>query len=235
MTTLPFTNFTKGEIAPELQARIDTGQYGAAAKKVRNFIIQRYGGLSFRPGFRVVGEVDNVDKNIRYAAFQYNVEQSYVMALEDENMRLLAGGGFVIEENLKITAITKEATAKVTAAYHDYEVGDRIYFDGIEGMIELNDRYARVTAVVDTDNFRIDVNTTGFGTFVSSDGTVRGAPPTPPPPDPPPPTPPPPPPDPPPVTGTGGSGGGTGGGSGGGSPVGGTPGWSPDDYYVREP
>lgn len=235
MTTLPFTNFTKGEIAPELQARIDTSQYLASAKKVRNFIIQRYGGLSFRPGFRVVGEVDDITKNIRYAPFQYNVEQSYIMVLEDKRMRLLAGGGYVIEDNLKITAITKAAQAQVTAANHAYAVGDRVFIDGVEGMIEMNGVYAIVTQIMSANAFKINVDSTNFSTFTSSDGIVRGSAPPPPPPDPVPPTPPPPPPPPPPVTDTGGSGGGTGGGSGGGSPVGGTPGWQPDDYYVREP
>jgi len=210
MTALPFTNFTKGEISPELQARIDTSQYGAAAKKVRNFIIQRYGGLSFRPGFRFVGEVDDATKQVRYLPFQYNIEQAYIMALEDGNMRLLTGGGFVIEQDLQITAISKDANAQITAAYHDYEVGDRLYLQGITGMVELNDRYVTVVSVLDADNFTIDVNTTSFSTFVSSTGDVRVGAPTPP--DPPPPDPPAPPaqPDPPSTTTGGGSGSATG-------------------------
>lgn len=206
MSTIPFTNFTKGEISPELQARIDTSQYEASAKKVRNFIIQRYGGLCFRPGFRFIGEVDDPDKTVRYIPFQYNIEQAYIMALEDERMRLLTGGGFVIEDNLKITAITKEAQARVTAAFHDFDVGDRIYLNGIVGMTEMNGRSASVVAVHDANNFSIDVNSINFGTFVSSDGTARvGAPPAPPP-DPPLPPTPPPLPDPPDTAVGGGSG-----------------------------
>lgn len=178
MSTLPFTNFTKGEIAPELQARIDTSQYGAAAKKIRNFIIQRYGGLSFRPGFRLVGEVDSFDETIRYIPFQFNIEQAYVIALGNERMRLLAQGGMITEENLLITAITKAVNAKVTVAFHDYVVGDRINLNGIVGMTEMNGRIARVLSVVDADNFTIDVDSRAFGTFVSSSGTARvGAPP----------------------------------------------------------
>lgn len=178
MTLIPFTNFTKGEIAPELRSRIDTNQYGAAAKKVRNFIIQRYGGLAFRPGFRLVGEVDNVLFNNRYIPFQFNIEQAYIMALDHQGMRLLANGGFVVEDNLQITAITKAANAQVTAAFHAYAVGDRIFFNGISGMVELNGRYARVVSVIDADNFTIDIDTTNFTTFVSSTGIVRTAAPT---------------------------------------------------------
>lgn len=212
MSMIPFANFTKGEFAPELQARIDTNQYGAAAKRVRNFIIQRYGGLSFRPGFRLVAEVDDVDKITRYFPFQYNMEQSYVLAMEDENMRLLTSGGVVIEENIEITAITKAVNAQVTALFHDYEVGDRIYFSGIEGMTELNGQSATVASVVDVDNFTINLNTSGYSDFIASDGATRVGPPAAPPAPEAPPAAPTPPPDPPPVTGGGGSGTDVGGG-----------------------
>ncbi len=210
MTMIPFTNFTKGWISPELQARLDTNQYAAGAKKVVNFIIQRYGGLSFRPGFRLVGEVDDVTKNIRYIPFQYNLEQAYIMAVEDQKMRLLAKGGFIAEENIKITAISKAVNAQVTAALHSYVVGERIFLSGIVGMVELNGRSATVVSVIDANNFTININTTGYTTFVSSDGTARTASPPAPPPDPTPPPPPPAEPPPPTTTDSGGSGSGIG-------------------------
>lgn len=191
MSMIPYTNFTKGEVSPELQARIDTASYTASAKKVRNFIIQRYGGLSLRPGFKLVAEVDDVTKNVRYIPFQFNLDQSYVMALEDQRMRLLASGGMVAEDNQLITAITKAANAQVTAAYHAFVVGDRIFFSGVTGMTELNGRSGLVVSVVDANNFTININTTAYSTFVSSDGTAHAAPPAAPP------TPPTPPPAPP--------------------------------------
>ncbi len=210
MTTIPFTNFTKGEISPELQARIDTNQYEAGAKKVRNFIIQRYGGLSFRPGFRLVGEVDDVTKNIRYIPFQYNLQQAYIMALGDQSMRLLAGGGFISEENIKITNISKSANALVTAPFHGYSVGDRIFLNEIVGMTELNSRSAKVLFVLNANEFSIDIDTTNYSTFVSSGGALRTAAPAPPPADPPPPPAPPPAEPAPTTTDGGGSGGGVG-------------------------
>ncbi len=213
MSTIPYSNFTKGELAPELQARIDTNQYAAGAKRVRNFIIQRYGGLAFRPGFRLVGEVDDYSEKLRYIPFQYNMEQSYVLAVGNENMRPLARGAFITEENVQITGITKDAEAQITQPYHDYAVGDRVFFSGVVGMTEINGQVGTVTVVLDANNYRVNINTTNnYTTFISSDGTLRvGAPPPPDPPPPPPPVPDPPP-DPPPTTG--GSGGGSGGGGG---------------------
>ncbi len=206
MPMLVFSNFTKGEVSPELQARLDTQQYAAAAKKVRNFIIQRYGGLSFRPGFRFVGEVDDVTHNIKYIPFQYNMEQSYIMALDDEGMRLLADGGFVLEIDNQITAITKEITPQITAANHGYVIGDKIFYSGIVGMDEMNGRIGIVTTLVDANNYRININTTNYTTFVSSTGTVAPSPPVIPPVSTPPAAPPAPP-APAPTTSSGGTGG----------------------------
>ena len=206
MSILPFTNFTKGELGPELHARIDTSQYGAGCKKVRNFIIQRYGGLALRPGFRLVGEVFDVTKNTRYIPFQFNLEQAYMMVLEEGNLRLLAQGGYVVENDLQITAITKATSAQITAAFHKYVVGDKIFLSGIVGMTELNGRTVTVASVVDANNFTVNINSLGFTTFVSATGIVRVADPTPPPAPPADPAPPPTPPAPAPTTTSGGTG-----------------------------
>lgn len=193
MPTVPLSNLSKGELAPALQARIDTAQYGAGAKRVRNFILQRYGGAAFRPGFRFVAEVDDIATEQYYVPFQFNIEQAYILVLDNEFMRLLATGGQVIEQNLAITAITKDANAQVTAVFHDYVVGDRLYFSGVTGMTEINGREAVVVSVVDVDNFTIDLDTTNFSTFVSATGDTRVGAPTPVVPPTPPPVPPAPP------------------------------------------
>lgn len=179
MAAIPLTNFSKGAIAPELQARIDTAQYEAGVKQLRNFIIQRYGGVSFRPGFRLVGEADSTTSTPRYVPFQYNIDQAYIMVLDEGYMRLLALGGMVAEDNLKITAITKATAAQITTAYHAYVIGDKIYFSGVTGMTEINGRTGTVVSVVDGNNFTVNLDTTTFTTFVSADGLVRSATPTP--------------------------------------------------------
>jgi len=187
MPTIPLTNLSKGELSPELQARIDTAQYGAGAKRMRNFIVQKYGGASFRPGFRYVAEADTAVSTPRYLPFQYNIEQAYIMVLDEGFMRLLAFGGVVIEDNLLITALTQAANARVTAAFHAYVPRDKIYFHGVTGMTGINGRTGTVLTVIDANNFTVDIDTSNFPAFISSSGTARvGAPaptpaPTPPP------------------------------------------------------
>ena len=195
-------NFSKGEIAPALYGRIDTNQYAAGLKRARNFIVQKYGGVTFRPGTRLVGKVDDPTLPVRLAPFQFSIDQAYALVLGQGTMRPIARGGFVLEANTKITGATKAVQCALTVPFHGYSVGDRLYLTGIAGMVELNNRFATVVAVPDAATIVIDVNSLSFGTFVSSDGTLNAAPPPPPPP--PPDVPPVVTPDPPPDVGGGG-------------------------------
>ncbi len=135
--------------------------------------------------------------------FQVSLTQTYALEMGQGYMRPAANGGMVIEEKLTIASIVQGATTVIEAAYHGYAVGDQLFFDGIEGMIELNGRIGRVLSVADGSHFAVDIASTGFTAFTTdTGGVVRPA--APPPPPPPPPVPPPPPPPPPPDVGGGG-------------------------------
>lgn len=170
-------NFSKGEISPELYGRIDTAQYSAGLKTARNWIVQKYGGVSFRPGSRLVGKWDETDQPLKFIPFQFSIDQSYVLAMGQGFMRPLALGGFVVEQNTEITGIALGNPTVLEVPFHGYDVGDRIYLSGIVGTTELNGRFALVTDVPDADHVEIDVDSTGFGAFVSSDGTLNAGPP----------------------------------------------------------
>ena len=197
MARLAITNFSKGEFGPELYGRVDIPQYNAGVKQGLNFLIQRYGGAMFRPGFRFAGEVDDLTKVYRLSPFQYSIDQAYILLHGDLQTRFLAEGGFVVEEDLAIQSVVTGPTTILGLPFHAYVVGERIWIDGVTGMVELNNRYATVLSVPDANHVEVDIDSTGFSAFVSSTGIVRvgaPAPPDPPeptPPDPPAPTPPP--------------------------------------------
>lgn len=218
------TNLSKGEFGPELYGRVDVPQYGAGVKQGRNFLIQRYGGMVFRPGFRFAGEVDDIEKTYRLVPFQYSIDQAYVHLLGDEQMRPLAEGGFVVEDDLKLVSATYGATTIVEAPFHEYAVGDRIWIDTVATNVpQLNNRYATVLSVPDADHVELDIDSTGFPALTTSTGIIRsGTPPPPasPPPEAPPPAPPPVPDPPPTATPTEDLGGGE-------------RGSGPGDYFVR--
>lgn len=180
-------NFSKGEIAPEIEARFDVSIYNAALRRARNVKVRRTGGIAKRMGTRFVAEALSTDE-VRLVPFQFSDEQAYALELGQAYMRPAALGGVVLEEGLRVTAITKAANAQITCAYHDYAVGDQVMLKGILGMTEINDRFLTVVSVIDESNFTVDVNSLAFSDFTDSGGgTVRVG--TPPPPPPPPPVP----------------------------------------------
>ncbi|MDB5705742.1 MAG: Phage protein [Sphingomonas bacterium] len=204
-------NFSKGELAEDLISRVDVAAYAAGLRRARNVVILKYGGVTKRPGTRLVTEVHDDGAPVRLVPFQFSINQTYALELGQGYMRVAANGAQVIEQKLDIVSIAKGATTTIEAAYHGYAPGDEIYFSGIEGMTELNGRKYPVVAGGDASHFVIDVDSTGFADFDGdTGGTTRLAPPpsVPTPPPPPPEAPPPPPPD----TGGGGYGGAPGGG-----------------------
>ncbi|MDH7973686.1 hypothetical protein QH494_15955 [Sphingomonas sp. AR_OL41] len=198
-------NFSKGVISEELVARIDVASYASGLKRADNVIVLKYGGVTKRPGTRLVAEV-YADQGVRLIPFQFSLEQTYALEMGQGYMRPAANGGLVIEEKLTITAITPGVTTTIAAAYHAYSIGDQVYFDGVTGMAEINGRIGRVTSVPDAGHYVVDIDSTGFSAFTGDTGGITRSG-TPPPPPPPPPVPPPAPdPTPPPVGGGGGGG-----------------------------
>jgi len=181
VSKIPLPNFSKGEVAPALYGRIDTGQYNAALKTARNFLVQKYGGVTFRPGTRLVGAADG---DVRLVPFQFSIDQSYVLAMGQGQMRPVALGGFVLEADLKIEDASQSDPCVLTISNHGYAPGDRLYLAGIEGMVELNGRFVTVVAVPTGNSVAIDVNSGSFTPFAASTGAVHAEAPEPQPVDP---------------------------------------------------
>lgn len=116
----------------------------------------------------------------RLFPFQFSDEQGYALEFGQAYMRPLALGGAVLEEGLKITAITKAVQAKITAALHGYSAGQQVYLKSDDpdafGMIEILDRWLTVVSVQDADNFTVDIDSTGFAVFATDTGVVRSVP-----------------------------------------------------------
>lgn len=189
-------NFSKGELGAALHGRVDVAAYNAALRLARNVTILKYGGVARRMGSRLAYELrepesedpdvegwDLPEAQARLIPFEYSIEQTYVLLKTQGEMRPIAFGGAVLEEELNITAITSENGAIISAAFHDYDVGEEIFLVGIDGALGafLNGRSWLVTGVINDGQFRIDANTTGLVFTGATGGTTRVGPPTPPP------------------------------------------------------
>ena len=61
--TFTQTNFTGGEISPRLLGRSDMVRYGNGARTIRNFVVQKHGGLDRRPGTAFVAKTKHSGVN----------------------------------------------------------------------------------------------------------------------------------------------------------------------------
>lgn len=173
----PQSNFSKGEIGPQLYGRYDVDAWRSAVKRARNVVVMKFGGLEKRPGFELVGEVllDNLDLPVRLIPFQFSREQAYAIEMGQAYFGMSAHGGRVLEEELTITAITAGAQTTITAAFHGYTAGNLVFIQGVEGEMgdRLNNQFWRVVSAPTDDTFVIAANTSGLPFTGAEGGDTR--------------------------------------------------------------
>ncbi len=83
------TTFTAGEVSPDLLGRGDLRAYDNGALALRNVFINPTGGVSRRAGLTYI---DNIAGNGRLVSFEFNVQQTYLLAITDTQIDIYAGG-----------------------------------------------------------------------------------------------------------------------------------------------
>ncbi|MEQ9345630.1 MAG: hypothetical protein RIG26_04210 [Thalassospira sp.] len=81
--------FSTGELAPELWGRSDLTAYANGAARLRNVFIEPSGGVRRRPGIRLVDELDGP---VRLITFEFNTEQTYLLAFGDKRAVVFEDG-----------------------------------------------------------------------------------------------------------------------------------------------
>src|SRR3974390_1640271 len=84
-------SFAGGEFTPQLWARTDVQKYQSGTKVLRNFVVQREGGASYRPGLDFVGQVPNAGP-VRLIKFVFNSTQAYVLEFGQYYVKAYANG-----------------------------------------------------------------------------------------------------------------------------------------------
>jgi hypothetical protein len=90
------TNFTAGELSPNMLGRTDVDRYYNGCLTLENFIVLPTGGVVRRPGTRFVSEVKDSSKQTRLIPFIFSNEQSYILEFGDHYMRVSVDGGHII-------------------------------------------------------------------------------------------------------------------------------------------
>jgi hypothetical protein len=165
-------SFAAGELSPALYSRTDLAKYHIGVRTMLNWYVHPQGGTSNCPGTAWVGEVLDSTKAGRLIPFQFSASQTYALEFGDLKMRVINGGGYVLEGTKAISAITRANPGKITTGTHGYATGDRIALAGIGGMTELNGRTVDITVTSATE-FTIGIDTTSFTTFASGGTAAR--------------------------------------------------------------
>jgi hypothetical protein len=82
------SSFAAGELAPELYGRTDLRAFENGARRLRNVVIQPTGGVARRPGLRHIAALPGP---ARLIAFEFNTEQTYLLALTEARMQVFIG------------------------------------------------------------------------------------------------------------------------------------------------
>lgn len=99
-SSVPFTNFTAGELSPRLDGRTDLAKYFNGCKKLQNFLTFPQGGVTRRPGTEHIAEGRIFGGNyeeLRLIPFEFNVEQTYVLEFSNLKFRIYKDGGIVVD------------------------------------------------------------------------------------------------------------------------------------------
>ncbi|MDR3361874.1 MAG: hypothetical protein LBO64_03400 [Desulfovibrio sp.] len=86
------SDFTGGELAPALTARVDLSKYQQGCRVLENFFVQSHGGAVKRQGFVLL---DALPDEARLVPFVFNQDQAYCLVFGDGWLRVAVKGGFV--------------------------------------------------------------------------------------------------------------------------------------------
>ena len=172
-TTPILTNFTAGELSPQLEGRVDVARYENAVSTLENFLVAQYGGADRRPGSVFVAPAKYPDKVCRTVPFQFSTIQDYILELGEGYIRFYRENAAITEVAKVITAATNANPLVLTITGHGYSTGNELIINDMVGMTELNGKRFRVTTVVDPNNIEVEdldgnvIDSTLYGVYIS--------------------------------------------------------------------
>ncbi|WP_417329171.1 hypothetical protein [Halomonas cupida] len=105
--------FSGGELSPALWGRVDLARYQNSLKTCRNFIVKQQGGIDNRPGTRFVAAAKYPNRKCRLIEFQFSTDQTYVIELGHQYMRVFRDGGPIMDGGSPLEVATPWTEAQV--------------------------------------------------------------------------------------------------------------------------
>lgn len=160
-------SFNAGELSPRLDGRTDLEKYSKGCRKLQNFLPLVQGGVSKRLGSLFVLEATDCR---RLVPFVFNSSDAFVLAFYAQAIEFFANNLPVTTNSILISSITNANPAVVTTSgSHGWSNGDHVFIDVIaSGMTELGRRRFVIGGVTATTFQLVGVNSTGYGTYAST-------------------------------------------------------------------
>jgi len=89
------TDFSWGEISPQLLARVDLAQYHKSTQTMENAYPLVTGGCTRRPGTTYLAEVYNSNQSVRLIPYIYSTDDSYLLIFNGGKIEFLKNGVFI--------------------------------------------------------------------------------------------------------------------------------------------
>jgi len=96
------TNFTRGELSPRMEGRIDLAHYANGLRTLENCIVHPHGGATKRPGTRFIAKTRTSADRIRLIPFIFNEDQAYVIEMGDQYFRFFYDQGVLLDEGAEL-------------------------------------------------------------------------------------------------------------------------------------
>lgn len=91
------TNFTSGELSPKVQGRFDIARYQNGARRLRNVLVNIYGGAERTPGTEFMVSAKYPNAQARLIPFIFSRDAAYHLEFGDGYMRVVrAGAGQIL-------------------------------------------------------------------------------------------------------------------------------------------
>jgi len=90
------TNFTSGEVSPQIEGRVDIAKYQNAASTMKNVFVRVFGGAYRRPGTYFVSNTKLSTNAIRLIPFQFSTTQAYIIEAGHQYFRFYKDSGLLV-------------------------------------------------------------------------------------------------------------------------------------------
>ena len=97
------TNFSSGEVSPQMLGRVDVNKYFNGFKSGLNMIVRPQGGVIRRPGTNYIFNNGTYTRNI---PFVYSATQTYVLVFSNNALNFITGGAVVTVGSTPYSIVT---------------------------------------------------------------------------------------------------------------------------------